>query len=159
VCIGADRAKEANAKRLHREFSDIAFKTGESVEDFSLLLSGVVSELCVLGDNVPDKEVIKWLLHVVPDKLEHVVISMEALLDLNVLALEEVVGHLHIVEQRRKPTPAKESGGCLLLTEEEWMARMKSKDGSGSSSETHHGGRNGSGCKNRGGKAGGEQKS
>jgi hypothetical protein len=33
------------------------------------------------------------------------------------------------------------------------MACMKTKDGSRSSSETHHGGRNGGGGKNRGGKA------
>jgi hypothetical protein len=42
----------------------------------------------------------------------------------------------------------------MLLTEEEWMARMKTKDGSGSSSGTRHDGENGSGGKNRGGKAG-----
>jgi hypothetical protein len=52
-----------------------------------------------------------------------------------------------------KSTSARETGDRLLLTEEEGMARMKTKDGSRSSSETHHGGRNGGGGKNRGGKA------
>jgi hypothetical protein len=65
---------------------------------------------------------------------------METLLDLNRLTAEEPVGHLHTVEQRRKPTLAKETRGCLLLR---WMACMKSKDGSESSSGTHHGGGNG----------------
>jgi hypothetical protein len=70
VCISVDRVKEANAERLHREFSDITFRIGESVEDFLLRLSGVASELQVLGGDVSNKEVIKRLLHAMPNKLE-----------------------------------------------------------------------------------------
>jgi hypothetical protein len=99
------------------------------------------------------------MLHVVPEKLEQVAISLETLLDLDSLSIEEAVGHLRAVEQRKKPTPAKEASGRLLLTEEEWMARMKTKHGSGSSSGTCHGGGNGGGGKNRGVKAGAERKS
>jgi hypothetical protein len=109
-----------------------------------LCLSSVTSELQVLSDVFPDKEVIKKLLHDVPGKLEQVAISMETLHDLNTLTIEEAVGLLHAVE---------------LLTEEEWMACMESRDGSGSKSETHRGGVNDDDGKNRGGKAGGEQKS
>jgi hypothetical protein len=74
---------EANAERLRQEFRDLAFKPGESVEDFSLRLSTVVSQLRVLGDNIANRDVIKKLLHVVPEKLEQVAISMETLLDLD----------------------------------------------------------------------------
>jgi hypothetical protein len=70
LCVDADRVKEANTERLHREFSDIAFKSGESIKDFSLHLSSVVSELWVLGDGIPNKEVIKRRLHAMPEKLE-----------------------------------------------------------------------------------------
>jgi hypothetical protein len=152
VRVGADRVKEANAERLRREFGDISFKPGESVEDFSLRLNSVASELRVLGDDISDKEVIKRLLHAVPEKLEQVAISMETLLDLESLSIEEAVGHLRAVEQRKKPSPAKENTGRLLLTEEEWMARMKSRDGSGSSTGARRGGASGGGGKNRGGK-------
>jgi hypothetical protein len=55
------------------------------------------------------------------------------------------------IEQKKKPSPAKETGGRLLLTEEEWMVRMKSCDGSGSNSNAH--GRAG----NSGGKSGSEK--
>jgi hypothetical protein len=132
-------------------FRDITFKAGETVEDFSLYLNIVASQLYVLGDDISDKNLIKKMLHVVPEKLEQVAISMETLLNLDSLSIEEVVGHLRAIEQRKKPTPARVTGGRLLLTEEEWMARMKTKDGFRSSSGTHHGG----GGKNRGGKAGG----
>jgi hypothetical protein len=36
IWLSANRVKEANAKRLQQEFSDLVFKPGESVEDFSL---------------------------------------------------------------------------------------------------------------------------
>jgi hypothetical protein len=77
VCVGVDWVKEANAERLRCEFGDIMFKAGETVEDFSLRLNIVASQLCVLGDDISDKELIKKMLHVVPEKLEQVVISME----------------------------------------------------------------------------------
>jgi hypothetical protein len=47
VHVGADRVKKANAERLRREFGDITFKTGETVEDFSLRLNTVASQLRV----------------------------------------------------------------------------------------------------------------
>jgi hypothetical protein len=56
---------------------------------------------------------------------------METLLYLKSLSLEEVVGHLHPVETRKKPPPMKESEGRLLLTDDEWLARVKTRDGSG----------------------------
>jgi hypothetical protein len=59
---------------------------------------------------------------------------METFLDLDSLSIEEVVGHLCIVEQCKKPPATKENGGRLLLTEEEWLAHMKSREGSGSNS-------------------------
>jgi hypothetical protein len=84
---------------------------------------------------------------------------METLLDLESLSIKEAIGHLRAVEQRKKPSPAKENADRLLLTKEEWMARMKSRDGSGSSTGAHRGGA--SGGKNRGGKqsTGGECRS
>jgi hypothetical protein len=65
------------------------------------------------------KEVVKKMLHSVPEKLEQVSISIETLLDLNSLLIEEAVGHLLAVEQRKQSTtPAADTGGWLLLTEE-----------------------------------------
>jgi hypothetical protein len=98
VRLGADRVKEANAERLRQEFGDIIFKPGETIEDLSLRLTTMASQLRVLGDDVSDKEVIKKLLHVIPDNLEQVAISMETLLDHDLLSIDEAVGHLCTVE-------------------------------------------------------------
>jgi hypothetical protein len=143
IRVGADRVKEANAKRLRHEFTEIKFKLGESVEDFSLCIMALANELRVLGDDMANKEVVKKMLYSVPEKLEQVTISMETLLDLNPLLIEEVVGHMWVVEQRRKKrstSPMADVRGRLLLTEEEWMAWMKLKEKGGLSRSSAFGG-------------------
>ena len=81
------------------------------------------------------------MLQVVPDHLEQIAYSIETLLDVNELSVEEVVGRLRAIEQRKKKPASMgassnvDKQGRLLLTEEEWMARLKlreSGDGSGS---------------------------
>jgi hypothetical protein len=75
-----NRVREVNADRLRQEFAELKFKLGEGVEDFSLCITPLTNQLRVLGDNITDKEVVKKLLHSVPEKLEQVANSMETLL-------------------------------------------------------------------------------
>jgi hypothetical protein len=107
----------------------------------------LANELQVLDDEVTDKEVIKKMLHSILEKLEQVAISMETLLNLNSLSIEEAAGHLRVVEQRKKgpSSPAADTGDRLLLIEEEWIAQMKAKVKNGS-----NGGSSSNGGANRG---------
>jgi hypothetical protein len=111
--VGTDRVREANAERLGQEFAKLKFKQGESVEELSLCITTLANEMWVLGDEIIDKEVVKKMLHYVPEKLEQVAISMETLLGLNTLSIEEAAGHLRAVEQRKKTTasPVMDTGG------------------------------------------------
>lgn len=131
VRVGAERVKEANADRLRREFTGLSFRPGESVEDFAGRASTLANQLRVVGDDIAEKEVVKKVLHSVPDNLEQIALSIETLLDLNDTTVEEVTGRLRAVEQRKTAaaTTTKEGSGSLLLTEEEWLARFKSTDG------------------------------
>ncbi|BAF28972.2 Os12g0108800 [Oryza sativa Japonica Group] len=101
----------------------------------------------MLGDPIIDKDVVKKMLEVVPKYLEQVAISIETLLDLATVSIEEVIGRLRAVEQRKKPasSEAKDSSGRLLLTEEDWLARYKAREQEkkgGSSGGNGGGGRN-----------------
>jgi hypothetical protein len=90
------------------------------------------------------------------------VTSSATLLDLDSLSIEEAIGHLRAVEQRKKPPSAKKTSGRLLFTEEEWLARMKTCDGfgSGSGAGARTGTRNKSNGKGKACKGGtGEKKS
>jgi hypothetical protein len=60
--VGADKVKEANAKRLRREFDDISFNSGECIEEFALRISGLANQLRSLDDDVPDKKEVKNML-------------------------------------------------------------------------------------------------
>jgi hypothetical protein len=103
IRVGTDPVKEANVERSRQDFVEIKFKPGECVEDFSNRITALTNELCVLGDEITDKEVVKKLLHSSLEKLEEVSISMETLLDLNSLSIEEETSHLHPHLWRRTP--------------------------------------------------------
>jgi uncharacterized membrane protein YgcG len=153
IQMGGDRIKEATADKLRRDFGELQFKSGECMEDFSLRVSTVANQLRALGDKISDKEVIKKILHSVPDYLEQVAISIETLLDLNSMSIEEATSHLRAVEERKKKSPTGAKEGRLLLTEEEWMAWLKIREGESSGG----GGRGGKGRGKgrRGGRGGG----
>jgi hypothetical protein len=144
VCVGDAHAKEANAQTLQCELAEIAFQPGESVDDT------LANKLRIMGDDIDESDVVNKLLLVVPDGLTQVAISIETLLDVNRLSLEEVTGRLRTVEQRRKKgSTVTDDHGRLLLTEEEWLARMKISGGENSKAGEQGGGKN-----NRGGKTG-----
>ncbi|KAJ1259489.1 hypothetical protein BS78_10G159800 [Paspalum vaginatum] len=75
-------------------------------------------------------------LRVVPSKYVQVAVSIETLLDIGTLSIEDVTGQLKAVEDRADAL-AEGSKGQLLLMEEEWAAQMKERqcgDGGASSS-------------------------
>ena len=96
--IGVQRVRDANVEQLRKEFDHIRFKDGESVDDFSMRLTGLANNIAVLGGKITEPEIVKKMLHVAPEPLEQVAISIETLLDLDNLSVEEVTGHLRNVE-------------------------------------------------------------
>ena len=104
-------------------------------------LSSLVSQLSVLGVTVGEPEVIRKFLSVVPKKFSQMACSIETLLDLNTLSIEELIGRLKAAEERYElEEPVVKQAGKLLISEEEWFARMKLRDGGSSSSQAGHGG-------------------
>jgi hypothetical protein len=97
--------------------------------------------------------VIKKILHSIPEQLEQVVISIETLLDLNLMSIKEATGHLRAVEERKKKPSSGAKDGRLLLTEEEWMVHLKFRDGEPSNNDSRGGRSHGRG--HRGGCGGG----
>lgn len=129
--VGVDCVRKANAQRVRKEYEAIKFHDSESVDDFALRLNAMVNQLAVLGDPEPEEKVVEKFLRVAPERYTQLVLSIETLLDLSTLSIEEVTGRLRTVEDRR-PAKGGESGGKLLLTEEEWAARVKERQGESS---------------------------
>jgi hypothetical protein len=93
---------DANIEQLRKDFDNIQFKDRESVNDFSMRLTGLTNSIAVLGEKITGLEIVKKMLHVAPKPLEQVAISIETLVDLDSLSVEEVASHLSNVEQHMK---------------------------------------------------------
>jgi hypothetical protein len=70
IWVGSDKVKGVNTKKLHQDFDDISFKSGECVDEFSMHISSSANQLGSLRDEIPDKKVVKKMLQLVPHHLE-----------------------------------------------------------------------------------------
>lgn len=98
--IGVDHIRKAKATNLQREFDGLAFRDGESIDDFSHRLNGIVSEISVLGDPLSEATVVRKILQAVPPRYDQIAHSIEMLLDIDEMTTEELVGRLKSAEVR-----------------------------------------------------------
>ena len=90
-----------------------------------------------------EEDVVCKLLRACPAKYSQMAVTIEATLDLDQVSLEDVVGRLRLAEGRSDaPLERRQESGKLLLTEEEWNARMKRRTGENSSSRGGYAGGN-----------------
>lgn len=75
IRVDVQRVHDWNAQQLQREFADIHFKEGETVDDFSLRITSLADNLHTLGDTITDAEVVKEMLQVVPETLSQAAVE------------------------------------------------------------------------------------
>ena len=151
--IGDDRIRKTSAQRLRRQFEELTLRDGEGVEDFALRLTGIVNQLSTLDDPEDPKKFVEKYLRIARVRYKQFVISMETLLDISTLSIEEVTDRLLASEDNPEPT-SNQVGGKLFLTEEQWVERYKQKEagnGRTNNDSSGRGKRRGSKGKGRGG--------
>ncbi|XBI61788.1 hypothetical protein VPH35_042532 [Triticum aestivum] len=131
--LGSNRVREANAQKLQADFENIAFKEGELVDEFAMRISSLASQLRALGDTMDDTRVVRKFLRVVPSRFAQVAVSIETLLDLSELSVEELTGRLRVVEDRLDDGRESFGGGQLLFSKK-WEARKRQGRGGGTQS-------------------------
>lgn len=109
---------------MKSEFESMTMKENEQIDDFSMRLNGLVTNIRALGEEVAESYVVKKLLRVVPTRFIQITSTLEQFGDLDKMSLEESVGSLKAHEERMKGR-TEASGGQLLLTEDEWIRREK----------------------------------
>lgn len=142
--VGNDSVQKVKAQRLRRELETMRFKPGESVDDFTERLQNLVAALETLGEEVSTRRTVEKLLRVAPKALKQTAVAIEITSDLDKLSLEDACGRLRAAEEREAEddTLATTSAdGKLLLTQEQWTARMK---------KAEHGEGSGGGSRGRG---------
>jgi hypothetical protein len=114
--IEEDRVRKSTAQNLRVEYEQIAFRDGEPVEDFALRLTNIMQRLSILDDLEPEAKVVAKYLRVARPRYRQLVVSIETLLDIDTLSVEEVTGRLKAATND-EPAPVR-ADGKLYLTEE-----------------------------------------
>ncbi|XBI21617.1 hypothetical protein VPH35_062720 [Triticum aestivum] len=107
--VGDARVREAKTQTLLKEFDAVRMRSGETLDELAMCMNGIANKLRTLGENLDEVKVVKKLLRIVPSKLK----TAEDRSDLDEGASNYDQG----------------GGSCLLLTEEEWLARHRSGAG------------------------------
>jgi hypothetical protein len=119
------------------EFESIRFKEGETVDDFTMRLGSLVTELGTLGEVIKEQQVVQKLLRVVPKHLSQVAVAIDVPQDLLKLTLEDVGDRLRAAEDhamKDDALPPPRIDGKLLLTEEQWKEKMRQRSNAGQGS-------------------------
>ena len=122
--LGAERVRESRAQTLRLNYEEIKFRPGESIDDFAMRLQALANELEILSDPLDKKKVILKLLRIAPKRYKQLCWSIESLVDLKTLSIEELVGRLKVVDER-DGDDEHDSSSKLMLTEDQWRARMQ----------------------------------
>jgi hypothetical protein len=94
MCVGSDKVQKGRAQQLRREFAAMLCRNSEKVDDFALHLYNLIINLEELGEEIEEQRVVEKLLRSVSPLFDHLVTSIETLLDISFLSLEEVTGRL-----------------------------------------------------------------
>ena len=144
--MGVTHAREATAQRPRKEFEQISFKDGETLDAFGMRITAIANNLRTSGDTVEEVKIVQKFLREVPSQYSQIACSIETFL--YPMSVEELIGRLRSVGER---CVIGNTGSQMLLTEEEWLARGKKKErGQGTGSNGNSGKGKASGNDRRG---------
>jgi hypothetical protein len=119
--IVSDRAHKTTLQALHKEWENLAFKPGENVDEFALCLNTLQQKMVQFGDDTYGEErAIEKLFRCIPEKYKQITRSIESLLDLSTMSIEETICHLKVVngDEPQLLSGPITVGGKLHLTRE-----------------------------------------
>jgi hypothetical protein len=131
--IGSDRARKTTLQALRKEWKNLAFKPGEDVDDFALRLNTLQQKMVQFGDDTYDEErAIEKLFRCIPKKYKQIARSIESLLDLSAMSIEEAIGHLKVVDGDEPPLsgPITVGGSYISLGNSGRPVRVTGRRGS-----------------------------
>jgi hypothetical protein len=119
------------------EFENITFKEGELIDEFGMRIQSLAENLRALGETITDARVAKKMLRLLPKKFSQITVSIETLLDIDSLTVEDLVSRLKPSEDRVTiDSVIEQTGRLMMLTEEEWLSKYRHHQNSESSSSS-----------------------
>ncbi|XP_066396556.1 uncharacterized protein [Miscanthus floridulus] len=86
-----------------------------------------INKLKSHGITIDEEEAVSKYLHSMLAKYIQITLSIQTMLDLFTLTIEDVTGHLRVVDKRLEQATATKYSSKQLLIEEEWAARRNSR--------------------------------
>ncbi|XP_066373410.1 uncharacterized protein [Miscanthus floridulus] len=114
----------------YRESLETKSSAKEAWESIAAMRT-LISKLKSHGVTIDEDEAISKYLNSVPAKYIQIALSIETMLDLSTLTIEDMTGRLWVVDERLEQAIAMKDRGKLLLTEE-WADRRNSEVASSS---------------------------
>jgi hypothetical protein len=97
--IDSARARKTTLQALRKEWENMVFKPGEDVDDFALRLNILLQKMVQFGDDTHNEErAIEKLFCCVPEIYKQIARSIESLLDLSTMSIEEAIGRLKVID-------------------------------------------------------------
>jgi N12 class adenine-specific DNA methylase len=117
--LGSDRAHKTILQALRKECENLTFKPGEDVDDFALRRNTLQQKIVQFNDDIYSEErAVEKLFRYIPEKYKQITRSIESLLDLSMMSIEYVIGHLKVIDSDEPQTLSGPItvGGRLHLT-------------------------------------------
>ena len=115
MCVEAERVKEAKVQTLKGEFESLTMTETDKIDDFCMKLSGIATNIRVLGEVMEESSVVRKILRAVPDKFLQIASNIEQFGDMKAMTVEELVGRLKAHEERMKGRSESADRQQLLL--------------------------------------------
>jgi hypothetical protein len=118
--VGDDRVKKAMTQQLRQKFDLATFDVSETVEDYTLRLSGMAAHLATLDEEVKDGEIVEKMLRSLLPCFKQIMITINTLLDVSTLSVADLTERLKEAKEAFEEVPTSlQQDGKLYLTEEE----------------------------------------
>nr|XP_017225347.1 PREDICTED: uncharacterized protein LOC108201567 [Daucus carota subsp. sativus] len=102
MSVGAERVKEAKVQTLKGEFESLTMRETDNIDDFCMKLSGIATNIRVLGEVMEESSVVRKILCAVPDKFLQIASNIEQFGDMKTMTVEDLMGRPKTHEERIK---------------------------------------------------------
>ena len=112
--LGVDRVIQSRIQGIRRDLEILTMGKTDSVVDFAMKFTHIISDLRNLGETMEEKEVVRRFLRATPAKFDALTLSLEQYGELDKVSLDEVIGSLTVHELRLKERESREEWQVLL---------------------------------------------
>ena len=103
-----DRVFQSHIQGLRHNLEMLTMGKLDSVVDFAMKFTHIISDLRNLGEAMEEKEVVQRFLRAMPAKFDALALSLEQYGELDKVSLNEVIGLLTVHELRLKELESRE---------------------------------------------------